>query len=164
MAKNKKIGPIGLVFALVISYWGPWEIETGLLDKSWASANERTWDDTICFKDFDWPWPLTLVSTCFVSSLEPPYIHLTTFYLVVPLRNGTAPNTHFLSPRDIRNVLDCCNSTLRCCWPDTGVVLETTWALVTISPFSDITNPDPLDRGIVRPNRGCLREQHKHVG
>lgn len=123
-----------------------------------------------CFEDFDWPWPLTLVSTCFVSSLQPTYIHLTTFYLVVPLHNGTAPNTHFLST-EISEIclkfswkLDCYNCTLRCCWPDTGVVLETTWALVTISPFSDMTNPDPLDRGIVRPNRGCLREQDKHIG
>lgn len=52
--------------------------------------------------------------------------------------------------------LDCCVCTLRCCWPDTGELLETTWALVTISPLSDITKPEPLDRGMVRPNRGCL--------
>lgn len=52
--------------------------------------------------------------------------------------------------------------TLSCCWPDTGVVLETTWALVTISPLSDITKPDPLDRGMFRPKRGCLWCMEKH--
>lgn len=52
--------------------------------------------------------------------------------------------------------------TLRCCWPDIDVVLETTWALVTMSPFSDITKPDPLDRGILRPKRGCLQHKQKN--
>ena len=66
----------------------------------------------------------------------------------------------------VKRIKDHCRRTgfctLRCCWPDTGVVLETTWALVTISPFSDITKPDPLDKGMFRPKRGCLGGEEKH--
>lgn len=57
-----------------------------------------------------------------------------------------------------------CIWTLSSWRPDTGVVLETTWALVMIRPVSSMTKPEPLDRGTVRPNRGCLRKEKRGMG
>ena len=50
-----------------------------------------------------------------------------------------------------------CSCTLSCCRPETALEVDTTWALVTIRPASDMMKPEPLDRGTLRPNRGCLR-------
>lgn len=54
--------------------------------------------------------------------------------------------------------------TRSCCWPDTGATLVTTWALVTMRPVSDTIKPDPLDRGTLRPKRGCLGEKQQLAG
>lgn len=50
-----------------------------------------------------------------------------------------------------------CSCILSCCRFEMELVLDSTWALVTIKSVFDMMKFESLDRGTLRSNRGCLR-------